>query len=95
MQPPLHLILNTQDTTQLADTLHQCCASENWVSKMIDSRPFTDTESVFARSANIWATLDEGDYLQAFSAHPQIGESKRYKQSTPILVNSLRLNKPK
>lgn len=72
----LHNFLNDQSPSQLAVTLQQCCASEEWVARMIASRPFADSEHVLAQAATIWDSLKEADFLQAFSAHPQIGDVK-------------------
>jgi len=72
----LHTILNAQNETQVAATLQQCCASEKWVTRMIASRPFIDTSEVLSQATSIWESLEEVDFLQAFAAHPQIGDVK-------------------
>jgi 2-oxo-4-hydroxy-4-carboxy-5-ureidoimidazoline decarboxylase len=43
---------------------------------MIASRPFADSEHVLSQATAIWESLEEADFLQAFSAHPQIGDVK-------------------
>ncbi len=72
----LHNFLNDQSQSQIAGTLQQCCASEKWVARMIASRPFADSAHVLAQASAIWESLEEADFLQAFAAHPQIGDVK-------------------
>jgi len=72
----LHTFLNAQNQTQVATTLQQCCAAEKWVTLMIASRPFTDSDEVLSQATAIWESLGEVDFLQSFAAHPQIGDVK-------------------
>ncbi len=72
----LHDFLNNQSHSQIAVTLQQCCASEKWVAGMTASRPFIDSNHVLAQAAEIWESLEAADFLQAFAAHPQIGDVK-------------------
>jgi 2-oxo-4-hydroxy-4-carboxy-5-ureidoimidazoline decarboxylase len=72
----LHNFLNDQSQSQIAVTLRQCCAAEKWVARMIASRPFIDSDHVLSQATTIWESLEEADFLQAFAAHPQIGDVK-------------------
>jgi 2-oxo-4-hydroxy-4-carboxy-5-ureidoimidazoline decarboxylase len=76
MNASFHVVLNDQNQEKVATTLERCCASEKWVAQMMQCRPFADSEEVLSRAATIWEKLDETDYLQAFAAHPQIGDIK-------------------
>jgi OHCU decarboxylase len=40
---------------------------------MTDARPFDDVKTMITRGEAIWDSLDAGDWLEAFAAHPQIG----------------------
>ena len=51
-----------------------CCASERWAAAMIDERPFVTPDDMLTAASDIWWTLEEEDWLQAFAAHPRIGE---------------------
>jgi OHCU decarboxylase len=53
-----------------------CCGSTRWARQMADARPFANSEEVSARADAIWAALGEQDWLEAFRAHPKIGERK-------------------
>lgn len=43
---------------------------------MIEGRPFANAEEVSSKADQIWSSLDEHDWLEAFRAHPKIGERK-------------------
>ena len=59
-----------------AAALRRCCGSSRWTEQMAAARPFEDAAAMFRIAERIWWSLDERDYLEAFSAHPKIGESK-------------------
>ena len=61
-----------EDDARIA--LSNCCAAEKWVSGMLAARPFADDNAVLAASESIAATLTEPDWLEAFAAHPLIGD---------------------
>ena len=43
---------------------------------MADARPFAGADDLAARADSIWWSLSEEDWLEAFRAHPKIGEQK-------------------
>ena len=43
---------------------------------MTAARPFESENELIIAARSIWCTLDSSDWLEAFSAHPKIGESK-------------------
>ena len=51
-------------------------ASTRWVSEMAAARPFKSWEEMIAASDRIWSAVDANDKLQAFAAHPRIGDRK-------------------
>jgi allantoicase len=56
--------------------LLRCCASLEWARRMCGTRPFRDWSSMLAEASKIWSSLGESDWLEAFAAHPRIGERK-------------------
>ena len=52
----------------------QCCTSQQWIKKMVASRPFSDAKSLHKTADHIWNDLNENDFLQAFEGHPKIGD---------------------
>jgi hypothetical protein len=56
--------------------LFACCGSSRWVERMLSQRPFKDRDEVFASATRIWRDIGREDWLEAFRAHPKIGERK-------------------
>jgi OHCU decarboxylase len=54
----------------------KCCGSRSWARALTDARPFTDSEALFREAGRVWWSLGEEDWLEAFRAHPKIGEQK-------------------
>jgi OHCU decarboxylase len=43
---------------------------------MTEKRPFVSIEEVLTTAENIWWSLNQPDWLEAFRSHPKIGEQK-------------------
>jgi OHCU decarboxylase len=56
--------------------LLSCCGSSRWAQQLAQQRPFVDASSVFETAERVWFSLDEVAWLEAFAAHPRIGERK-------------------
>jgi OHCU decarboxylase len=56
--------------------LIQCCGSRNWASGVVSKRPFRSLAEIIQTADEVWWQLDETDWLEAFKAHPRIGEKK-------------------
>ena len=54
--------------------LTRCCASTHWVKRMLAGRPYASDQQIFQAAEREWWALDRGDWLEAFAAHPRIGE---------------------
>jgi OHCU decarboxylase len=54
----------------------KCCGSTHWAQAMTQTRPFETLDEVLASADRIWWSLSEADWLEAFRAHPKIGEKK-------------------
>ncbi|MFY9620964.1 MAG: 2-oxo-4-hydroxy-4-carboxy-5-ureidoimidazoline decarboxylase [Pyrinomonadaceae bacterium] len=54
----------------------KCCGSSEWAKRMRDARPFSNSDELSSKADEIWWNLDEEDWLEAFRAHPKIGEKK-------------------
>jgi OHCU decarboxylase len=53
-----------------------CCGSRAWARGMATRRPLGDEAALLAASDEIWRGVSEADWLEAFRAHPRIGEKK-------------------
>lgn len=53
--------------------LIQCCGSTRWAREMA-GHSFPNPKEVLATADSVWASLAPADWLEAFQAHPRIGE---------------------
>ena len=60
-----------------------CCGSRAWANGMVARRPLPDEVALLAASDEIWSSLSESDWLEAFRSHPRIGESRAPKVAMP------------
>ncbi|MBI3494212.1 MAG: 2-oxo-4-hydroxy-4-carboxy-5-ureidoimidazoline decarboxylase [Acidobacteria bacterium] len=67
--------LNALDADAATRELRRCCGSAHWAREMTAARPFASVDAMAAWADVIWAALDRVDWLEAFAAHPKIGES--------------------
>jgi OHCU decarboxylase len=58
-----------------AEEILPCCGSKAWARGMATRRPILDEIALLAACDEIWATLPESDWLEAFRSHPRIGDS--------------------
>ncbi len=54
----------------------RCCGSTKWAHSMAAARPFLDFNSVESAAEAQFTILADEDWLEAFHAHPKIGEKK-------------------
>ncbi len=66
--------LNAMSPSTAATRLMTCCGSTRWAGAMADARPFHDTAELRDNAELIWWGLDRSDWLEAFAAHPKIGD---------------------
>ncbi len=72
--------LNALAPERVRSEFVRCCGSSIWVSTMTDSRPFTTVKELYNIAERIWQALSEGDWKEAFSHHPQIGDVKGLRE---------------
>lgn len=68
------LRLNTMSHEHAVAELRACCASEAWLRGMADRRPFRTAAELYGAADDIWRSLRPEDWLEAFRAHPRIGD---------------------
>jgi len=72
--------LNTVSHPEAFKIFHDTNAAENWVSKMVGARPFATVAAVKDTAEMLWLKMRSEDYLQAFEAHPMIGDVDSLKK---------------
>jgi allantoicase len=68
--------VNTLVEDRAAAELSSCCASQEWVRRVMERRPFANWNQLVDVADQTWRGLDRNAWLEAFAAHPRIGEKK-------------------
>jgi len=66
--------LNKLAPAVLKETLFQCCGSATWVERMSRRFPLQDEAALYQAAAEVWESCTAGDWKEAFSHHPLIGD---------------------
>ena len=75
--------LNALSQEEAEAELLKCCGSTLWARRMGEERPFHDLQELLAKADAEWWSLDEEDWLEAFSRHPKIGEKRSERAQVP------------
>jgi OHCU decarboxylase len=73
--------LNRLSAEEARAALLACCGSTRWASEVAGLRPFWDVGQLLNIGGRVWRELPREDWLEAFRAHPKIGESKAEKET--------------
>jgi OHCU decarboxylase len=68
--------LNRLSADEARAVLLDCCGSARWAREVASLRPFRDVGALLDAAERVWFGLDREDWLEAFRAHPRIGERK-------------------
>ncbi|HKM68074.1 MAG TPA: allantoicase [Candidatus Acidoferrum sp.] len=63
--------------------LLDCCGSKKWAAQMVEHRPFANESGFLEATDKIWLALGKEDWLEAFSHHPPIGETRAKAKQSP------------
>jgi 2-oxo-4-hydroxy-4-carboxy-5-ureidoimidazoline decarboxylase len=66
--------INKLDEAEASAQFLRCCGSTRWAAAMTARRPFAHEAALHAAAQEVFHTLDRADWLQAFAAHPKIGD---------------------
>jgi 2-oxo-4-hydroxy-4-carboxy-5-ureidoimidazoline decarboxylase len=72
---------NQLPVTDAENEILPCCGSRAWAMGVVSQRPFANEAALLAASDEIWHSLDEPDWMEAFRSHPRIGESVAHGSS--------------
>jgi OHCU decarboxylase len=75
MNRALALWNDAEEDKAVAALLH-CCAVKRWALALAAQRPFPSETALYAAADARWAEMQEPDWMEAFRAHPRIGERK-------------------
>jgi len=66
--------LNSLGEAAAAQELLRCCGSPRWAQAMAAARPFDSADALYRKADECWRSLETRDILDAFAAHPRIGQ---------------------
>lgn len=72
--------INGWPETEAREQFLRCCGSSRWAGQMAVRRPFRDEAEVFRAADEIEQGLTRVDWLEAFAAHPRIGDLDALRQ---------------
>lgn len=62
-------------SVEAAEEILPCCGSKAWAHGMAARRPIFDEAALLTACDQVWKSLAESDWMEAFDCHPRIGES--------------------
>lgn len=88
--------LNHAPAAEAKASLLRCCGSQSWAQKMTERRPFASFRQLSQVAEEVAEGLTPEDWLEAFAAHPRIGDrsgsqwSKQEQSSVRDAATALR-----
>jgi len=76
--------LNSLDAERAAAEFLKCCGATEWARAMAERRPFADADAMFDTADDLFGLLSDDDWMEAFRAHPRIGEQKAASPQSEI-----------
>jgi OHCU decarboxylase len=67
---------NALPPDQATMQLVHCCAARRWAEAVTSHRPFISEQALFTTADQVWSSMEEPDWMEAFRAHPRIGEKR-------------------
>ena len=68
--------LNALPAGEASQEFLKCCGSKRWAETMTVRRPYQSLEELTRTANDIWWSLEQSDWLEAFRSHPKIGEKQ-------------------
>ncbi len=67
-------LINALTDDEAHESFKRCCGSTRWSEEMARARPFESEAALMETAERIWWRLANDDWLEAFGAHPRIGD---------------------
>jgi 2-oxo-4-hydroxy-4-carboxy-5-ureidoimidazoline decarboxylase len=83
--------LNALSEAQAKVWFSHACSASKWIEGMAQQRPISGLEDLHAKAVNVWQECHSADYLEAFEAHPMIGDIHSLREkfaSTKVLASN-------
>jgi 2-oxo-4-hydroxy-4-carboxy-5-ureidoimidazoline decarboxylase len=72
---------NAADEESAVQAMRACCGARRWATAMVALRPVPTIVELSAAADEVWSTMEEADWMEAFTCHPRIGERKAARAS--------------
>jgi 2-oxo-4-hydroxy-4-carboxy-5-ureidoimidazoline decarboxylase len=72
--------VNTWNGATAREAFLRCCGSRRWAERMTARRPFASQQELMETARQLWRELPHADWLEAFAAHPRIGDLEAIKK---------------
>jgi allantoicase len=82
-------LINALTPQEARTCLFACCGSRRWADAMAGARPFSSASALASSAESVWRSLSREDWLEAFSAHPRIGEFTRDQRAAAEQAGAL------
>ncbi|HET9479476.1 MAG TPA: 2-oxo-4-hydroxy-4-carboxy-5-ureidoimidazoline decarboxylase [Pyrinomonadaceae bacterium] len=69
-------LLNELTPDEARTELLKCCGAKRWAEAVENQRPYKTVDQLIGRANDVWWSLEQTDWLEAFRSHPKIGENK-------------------
>jgi 2-oxo-4-hydroxy-4-carboxy-5-ureidoimidazoline decarboxylase len=73
---------NALDAESAAREVLPCCGSKEWAAALASQRPIADEAALITASSEVWLSLHEDAWLEAFDSHPRIGQKHAQTHAT-------------
>ena len=73
--------LNRLSLDEARMALLACCGSTRWADAVAALKPFWDVGQLLNLAGRVWRELGREDWLEAFRAHPKIGEKQAERET--------------
>lgn len=67
---------NAAEPNAALDAMLACCGARRWAQAMVARRPLANVLALSLAADELWSTMAEADWMEAFACHPRIGERK-------------------
>jgi OHCU decarboxylase len=73
---PVLAAWNEADEPVALDAMLACCGARRWAKAVVARRPLRSIEALSLAADEVWSTMEEPDWIEAFACHPRIGDRK-------------------
>jgi 2-oxo-4-hydroxy-4-carboxy-5-ureidoimidazoline decarboxylase len=73
-------VINSMCAPDARAAFLSCCAASRWAVGMTGRRPFASAQELLDAAGRIWQSLSPADWLEAFAAHPKIGDLEEFRK---------------